>query len=301
MSEPSLLLDLAGSPWLDRVTSTQELCRELARRGAAEGTCVRARQQTAGQGRGGRAWHSPPGGGLYMSFLLRPSIDRVGWPSLTPLVALAAAEALEELAAEALEEPAPGAPEERPPETLEEPSPETPPASGHARWRVWIKWPNDLFGSRGKLGGILAEVIDAAVVVGLGINLWMEETEVPAELQGRASSLRMEGFGSRPDPEAVARAFNRRLTPLYARLQRGDRDFLRDGLLRRFYLRDARVVLASAGARLEGRLEGIARDLGPGGELILETPDGSRTVVGGEVIEYDRAPHHPGPPARRAS
>ena len=56
----------------DSVSSTNDLLREAAALGAPEGTVIAARQQTAGRGRQGRSFFSPPGTGLYLSMLLRP-------------------------------------------------------------------------------------------------------------------------------------------------------------------------------------------------------------------------------------
>ena len=105
---------------------------------------------------------------------------------LTPLVALAAAHAIEDLAEGRL-------------------GPSRP-----VPLRVGIKWPNDLFGASGKLGGILAQVVDTAVVLGVGINLTQEQGDFPPELRGEASSLEIEGV------EEVPAAFSRILEELRA-------------------------------------------------------------------------------------
>src|SRR6266404_1945425 len=57
----------------DRVGSTNDIAKELARAGKPNRTIVWAREQTAGRGRRGRVWHSPPGN-LYLSMLLRPEV-----------------------------------------------------------------------------------------------------------------------------------------------------------------------------------------------------------------------------------
>src|SRR5262245_19385724 len=59
----------------DAVPSTNTVLRELARAGAACGTVVLADSQTAGHGRAGKPWFSPPGVNLYASVLLRPDIQ----------------------------------------------------------------------------------------------------------------------------------------------------------------------------------------------------------------------------------
>jgi BirA family biotin operon repressor/biotin-[acetyl-CoA-carboxylase] ligase len=254
----SLLLDLDRATRLDACPSTQEIVRRLAREGAPEGTVVTAGAQTAGRGRGERSWHSPPGLGLWMSFVLRPRVDAADWPALTALTALATAEAVEGL------------------------HPAAPARDTALCWSCAIKWPNDLYGHHGKLAGILAETAGNAVVVGLGLNLAQRAEDFPPELRERASSLRFEGFDPVPTAEIAAGAVNERLTPAYRAFQNGDRDFLREGLRARFLLRGARVRVAWPG----GGAEGTAVDLGPAGELILETAEGRRTLVAGEVAAW---------------
>ncbi len=103
--------------------------------GAAEGCWLRAVEQTAGRGRLGRAWVSPPGN-LYASTIVRL---RATDPSAATL-ALVAAVGLDETLRAYGAEP-------------------------------WIKWPNDLFIGDAKLTGILLERSGDAVVVGIGVNL----------------------------------------------------------------------------------------------------------------------------------
>lgn len=114
------------------VDSTNRVAADLARAGAPDGVVVVADHQTAGRGRRGRSWESPPGASLLVSVVLRPA---------PPLVTLAAGVA----AADACEAVTPV--------------------------RVALKWPNDLLTGDAKLGGILSEAVGDAVVVGLGVNL----------------------------------------------------------------------------------------------------------------------------------
>ena len=111
-----------------------------ARAGAPHGAVVTAREQTAGRGRHGRAWHAGPGESLLASVVLRPDLgpDRLG---LVPLAAgLAVAEALARFGVEAR-----------------------------------IKWPNDVRVGGRKLAGVLAEshweAGRAVVVLGVGLNV----------------------------------------------------------------------------------------------------------------------------------
>ena len=57
----------------ERIASTSDAARALADAGAPHGTLVLAEEQTAGRGRSGRAWSSPPGLGIWMSMVARPA------------------------------------------------------------------------------------------------------------------------------------------------------------------------------------------------------------------------------------
>ena len=248
---------------------------------------VIAGTQAAGRGRGERSWVSPPGLGLWMSFVLRPRVDAADWPALTAVTALAAAEAIERLhsAAQAWAGAC------RPPTAMGGPGPPVADAgaaaakSSASHWLCAIKWPNDLYGRHGKLAGILAETAGNAVVVGLGLNLAQRAEDFPPELRERASSLGLEGFDPVPSAEITAGAVNERLTATYCAFQNGDRDFLREGLRARFLLRGARVRVAWPG----GGAEGTAVDVGSAGELILRTAEGPCALVAGEVAAWSRA------------
>ena len=81
------LVRLAETP------STNDVATRLATDGAAEGTVVIADEQTRGRGRLGRVWHSPPGSGLYMSVVFRPSDaapDETAGSAVARLLTLAA-------------------------------------------------------------------------------------------------------------------------------------------------------------------------------------------------------------------
>lgn len=119
----------------DQVTSTNDVARQFADRGAGEGTAVMAVEQTAGRGRLGRPWASPPGG-LYLSVVLRPPLPTARWALLGIAVAVGAA---------AGAEVATGSP-------------------------ITLKWPNDLLSGGRKVGGILVEAGEGFAVAGIGIN-----------------------------------------------------------------------------------------------------------------------------------
>ena len=144
--------------WFSSVDSTMITAARLAGSGCASGTLVGAEQQAAGMGRQGRAWHSEPGAGLYVSFILRPPVVAGRIPLLMLALALAAREAIVAT-------------------TGFEPD---------------LRWPNDVLLGGKKCAGILAQM-DAAGVVIAGIGMNVEHTRFPPELACIATSLLLEG------------------------------------------------------------------------------------------------------------
>src|SRR5262245_53462096 len=134
----------------ESVTSTNDVARLLAVEDAPEGTAVLAKVQTAGRGRQGRTWLSPPGDGLYLSVILRPAIH----PARAGVITLAAAVAVAEILAVDFDIPAD------------------------------IKWPNDVLASGRKISGMLVESATEGsqlqyAIVGIGVNL--NHREFPAD------------------------------------------------------------------------------------------------------------------------
>lgn len=231
---------------VDRTGSTNALAAELARSGAPDGSVVVAQSQAGGRGRWNRSWASPEGG-LYLSVVLRPS--EPFRPALLPLTAaVAVAEALAE-------------------------SPGVVPR---------LRWPNDIFASGKKLGGVLCESsfqgdrLDFAVV-GIGVNVDPRIEELPAELRDRVTSLG-ELTGRAFDPLESAAGI---LLALEARL------FGASGALDRFReladgLSGAPVrVVSPGGESLEATSAGLAGD----GGLCVRLADGaSRTLYSEDVL-----------------
>lgn len=154
---------------LDETGSTNDDAKQLARAGAPEGTVVVAERQTAGRGRRGRSWITPPGTALTFSVVLRPDIA----PTQVPLLVFLAAAAVRQAAEEVLEEAAGGAP-----------GPD-----------VLIKWPNDVVVENRKLCGILVETNADRdqvhwCIVGIGVNVNQQADEFPPDLRQQATSLR---------------------------------------------------------------------------------------------------------------
>ena len=133
-----------------------------AKRGLAEGAVLAAETQSAGRGRMGRHWVSPPRAALAFSVLLRPTAvppASRGWVPLLTGVAVAAG-----------------------------------PARARQAVDAWLKWPNDVQVNGAKLAGILAEQAGDAIVVGTGINVSTTRDELPRRTTPRRpTSLALEG------------------------------------------------------------------------------------------------------------
>ncbi|MEL7624574.1 MAG: biotin--[acetyl-CoA-carboxylase] ligase [Clostridiales bacterium] len=161
---PYLQVDIAPTniQVFPSLNSTNDLAKEKALAGAAAGTVILAEEQTKGKGRMGRSYYSPAGAGIYLSMILRPKLAGSQALLLTTGVAVAAAQAIEEL------------------------------------WdcRVKVKWVNDLYVEGKKIAGILTEaatnwetgIVDH-VVLGVGINVRSSREGFPMELAHKAGFL----------------------------------------------------------------------------------------------------------------
>lgn len=233
--------------YLPKVGSTSDVAARIAQTEAGEGRVVVADEQTAGRGRLGRVWISPPGAGLYLSIVLRPA------PGVAPLVTLMAGVAV----AEGVEA-----------------------ATG---LRAELKWPNDLLVGRRKLGGILAEGSVGAeglqcVVLGIGVNLL--NASYPPEIAGRATSLESE-LGRRVDRGLVLAEILAAIAWRYAHLSAGRRAALIDDWRALApSAKGRRVEWDGAEGEVRG---GITHGIDESGALVVRTNEGIERIVAGEV------------------
>ena len=225
------------------VGSTNDLAASLP-----VGSVVVADHQSAGRGRRGHTWFSPPGSGLYVSVVLAPAAARVDPPRATMLLTLAAGVAI----AEGVEA-----------------------ATGLA---ADLKWPNDLLASGKKLCGILAEGGGASVVLGYGINVL--ESAFPPELRDRATSLQTE-LGRVVERDAVLDETLAALSRRYDDLVDGRFDAILDAWRRRAPRASGAHV---AWTTNQGTRSGITAGIDDRGALLVRIEeDRVERIVSGEL------------------
>jgi biotin-[acetyl-CoA-carboxylase] ligase BirA-like protein len=244
-----------GSSNTDLVTAAQDA--------APEGSVLAAEAQTAGRGRLGRAWVSPPGAALTFSVLLRPRAVPVtsrGWVPLLAGVALASA--LRDRAVPAT-----------------------------------LKWPNDVLIADAKVAGILAEQAADAIVVGMGINVSTQRDELPVPT---ATSLALAAASMGSTAAAPGRHellvsvlgwvehwYRRWAAPAVPGARPGDAQACG---LRPEYLRLSATVGQLVEVSLPGGqvLAGLAQDVDQAGRLVVLGPSGPVSVSAGDVVHARR-------------
>jgi len=147
----------------ESLESTNITAKEMALSGAESGTVVIANYQTAGKGRYGKSFHSPPDHGLYMTIILHASELSFSTPTLvTALAAVSVCEAIEKISDKTAQ----------------------------------IKWVNDILINERKVCGILTESVSMVdnpgvqrIIIGIGVNFNTPPAQFPDELQHIAGSL----------------------------------------------------------------------------------------------------------------
>jgi BirA family biotin operon repressor/biotin-[acetyl-CoA-carboxylase] ligase len=231
------------------IGSTNDRARAALGQPGGDGLAVVADLQTAGRGRRGRTWISPAGANLLFSIALRPAVA----PGLAGLLGIAVALAVRD----ACEEVAPDA-------------------------GLAIRWPNDVVDRDGrKVAGLLVEtaleggeLVEA--VIGIGINVNWLPSEMPPEIEGRATSL-LALTGAEIDRVDLLRRVLDALGAELSALEHGEAPLAR---LRASSWLDGRWVEVETGAEtVSGRVAGIADD----GSLLLDADLGRMALSVGEV------------------
>jgi BirA family biotin operon repressor/biotin-[acetyl-CoA-carboxylase] ligase len=230
--------------------STNADVAERFRSGEEPGLVLVAEHQTAGRGRLGRSWESPPGASLVLSVLLTPDAAPERWPWLPLLTGMAVARAVGRVN---------GTPTE-------------------------LKWPNDVLVDGQKLAGILVERVEAltgstegrlaAAVVGIGINVSQTREELPVP---EATSLALTS-GSQVDRDELLRV-------LLLELQQELEAWESGGEVRRRYLSQCVTVGQQVRVAVPGgEVTGEAVDVDEGGRLVVHTADGEERLGAGDVV-----------------
>lgn len=236
--------------YFKELESTQETAAAMAAQGASHGEVVIAERQTAGRGRMGRRWHSPPGVNFYGTFILRPHLPVAEAALLSLVAGVAVAETMESLA--------PGI--------------------------VALKWPNDLWLGGRKGGGIIAEAVTdtnqrlACVLLGIGLNLNLAPEQIPEDLRGKATSV-LAATGRTCDRTALAAELFSRLDTRYMETLSGGFAAVRPAWERYSALTGRRVTVVDGATRIVGTVRGIASD----GALLLDVDGRAVRVLAGDV------------------
>jgi BirA family biotin operon repressor/biotin-[acetyl-CoA-carboxylase] ligase len=239
--------------WRGSIDSTNEEARRLAEGGERGPVWIAAAEQTAGRGRLGRGWVSPPGN-LYATLLTTLPTTLATAAQASLVAALAMADTVRALA--------PAAP-------------------------VQLKWPNDVLIAGEKVSGILVETLvhspqGVTLAIGCGLNL----AHAPEGQRRPATSIAAHGAVVAPGEALATLASSMRRCLVQWRLGEGFDD------VRRRWLEAAggageRIAVDIGGARTEGAFAGLDRD----GALRLLLADGSERIVrAGDVLAAPGAP-----------
>ena len=254
----------------DQIDSTNNRALQLAKQSTANGVIILAQSQTAGRGRFGRNWVSPPGAGLYMSVLLRPKEFAANLPLVTLASGLAVVMAVEIVAGV----------------------------------KLGLKWVNDLVFNGCKVGGILAELQEAgkseaqtvfasscakerqsdrslpnqALIVGIGINISSKNVQVPEELLNKIQWL--EEISQSPvDKNNLVGQISYELERTLELIFAGNILTVLDGW-RSYSVTLGENIRAVVGEKI---IEGLAVDIADSGALIVKTPQGVQQLYAGDV------------------
>lgn len=230
----------------DSLGSTNDEAKRLAALGEPEGTVIVADTQTAGRGRSGRHWLTPPGAAIALSVILRPQTALVHPTQISLLGGLAALEGIRQVTALPLQ----------------------------------LKWPNDVLVRGKKVAGVLAEAgfggnVLEYVVLGIGVNV---NGAPPPDLKlDYATTSLMDQYGTMLDREVILQAILSVFKHYYPQLGT-------PGLAQRWSdhlaMRGALVKVQGMLETITGQVLGVKAD----GSLVIQLANGdTRTILTGDV------------------
>ncbi len=233
----------------DSIDSTNTEALKQARLGADEGICILASEQTAGRGRHGRVWLSPPDAGLYFSVVLRPKITTKFLSLITLMTGVAVHDTLAEFGI-----------------------------------KLDIKWVNDILVNEKKISGILAETAETpkglAVVVGVGINI--RSSNFPAEISSLATSIEAE-TNTLVSRDELAETLTKYLSYFYDVLNGGEgpKQIVEEWKMRSSYFSGKHVRVSTDNETITGVTDGLESN----GALRVRGSDGRISIIQAGDVE----------------
>ncbi len=241
--------------WTPETTSTNDLARQAIQNHPVPWKIFLANRQTKGRGRKGRTWTSKAGKGLLMSIIIPLTDELKPYTTLIPIMAgISCAEAIEWVCS-------------------------LPQHSVH------IKWPNDIFMSRGKLGGILCELVECQsgkyVICGIGINLTEHPSAMPDNRQ--ATDLLLETNQTVPPGRLVGPIRQSLMCLCQSGYDEISKKFTKRDML---YNRPVTVQepALSSGESPQGQISGVAMGIDTKGALLLNCAGNTINILSGTVI-----------------
>ncbi|EOD01124.1 biotin--[acetyl-CoA-carboxylase] ligase [Caldisalinibacter kiritimatiensis] len=236
--------------YFNSIDSTNSKAKQLASDGKGEGTVIISEEQTKGRGRLGRNWVSPKGKGVWMSIIIRPDIQPIDASKITQVTAAAVSKSILELGI-----------------------------------KNYIKWPNDIIINNKKVCGILTEMSGELnkinyIVIGIGINVNLDENEIPNDIKDIATSLKIESGKKVSRKQLVANIFNN-FEELYEELLNKNEITHSIEICKENSAvlgKEIRVIFRNK------EIRGKAVDLTDEGELLIENQEGKiQKIISGEV------------------
>ncbi|NLC68938.1 MAG: biotin--[acetyl-CoA-carboxylase] ligase [Clostridiaceae bacterium] len=228
------------------IDSTNTAAKKLALDGARHGTIVIAEEQAAGRGRMGKSFFSPPGTGIYISFILKPKVDIDNAQLITIYAAVTVCTVIERF----------------------------------TRLSPKIKWVNDIFLNGKKICGILTEAAGnfesggiESIIVGIGINFSTRQEDFPPEIRHIAGSL--------PSPGISRNQFAAAL--IDKMLKHGDCRF-QPNLTQLYKERSLMIGRVISYQKNTATVSGTVLDINEKGNLVVRTREGEIDILrSGEV------------------
>lgn len=235
--------------YFQTIDSTNNKAKELAN-DLSDGTVIISEEQTSGRGRLGRVWTAPKFKGIWMSVILKPDIEPFNVPKVTQVGAAAVIKTLSEF-----------------------------------NIKAYVKWPNDIILNNKKVCGILTEMSGELnkinyIVMGIGINVNIEEAEFPEALRDTATSLSLETRNKIKRKDLVTKLLNN-FEVLYNEF--AYKNDIKNSIK---ICRENSILIGKEVKilKLNNESFGKAIDLNESGELIVQYPDDTtEKILSGEV------------------